>query len=371
MRKSHLRLLAFLFFALGGCSLAGSSLLRFAPPPEPAEQHFAATTDNWKLSLLRFKPPKIDPKKNPVILCHGLSYNANFWNLERGGSFAAHLSSKGFDVWVPSLRGAGKSQKGPGAPDNWNVDDYIHKDLPAIIEYVKEKTGREQVIWIGHSLGGMVMFAYLQTEKPENIRAFVAIAAPMIMFEPLNDILKETLENRNLLKAVAILLGTKVPSQVIGGLGPRVDVPLYTLFYNGDNMHPGTLMNLKSKVIENIAPGVHDQMMRFLQTGEFTSADGSFSYTKELPRVKVSTLFIAGQLDNMAPPDVVRYAYEKVSSKHKTYRLFCTANGCRANYGHNDLVLGEYAEIEVFPYIYLWLQARSGQFNKGCLQCHS
>jgi hypothetical protein len=111
-------------------------------------------------------------------------------------------------------------------------------------------------------------------------------------------------------------------------------------------------------------------MMRFLQTGEFTSVDGQFSYTKELGRIKTPILFICGQLDNMAPPDVVRYAYEHVSSKHKTYRLFCTANGSRANYGHDDLVLGSYAQIEVFPYIYLWLQKQSGQFNKGCMQCH-
>jgi pimeloyl-ACP methyl ester carboxylesterase len=198
----------------------------------------------------------------------------------------------------------------------------------------------------------------------------VAIAVPMIYFEPLNDVMKETLQNKNLLKAVASTIGTKVPAQVVGSLGPRVDVPIYTLFYNYDNIHQITLMKLKSKVVENIAPGVHDQMMRFMQTGEFTSADGKFSYTKELGRVKVSTLFIAGQLDYMAPPDVVRYAYEHVSSKHKTYRLFCTANGCRVNYGHDDLVLGNYAEIEVFPYIYLWMQARSGQFNKGCLACH-
>jgi hypothetical protein len=192
----------------------------------------------------------------------------------------------------------------------------------------------------------------------------------MIMFEPLNDVLRETLKNKNLLAAVTHLTGTKVPAQLVGSLGPRVDVPLYTLFYNWDNIHPVTLMKLKEKVIENISPGVHEQMMRFLQTGEFTSVDGKFSYTKELGRIKTPILFVCGQLDNMAPPDVVRYAYESVSSKHKTYRLFCTANGSRANYGHDDLVLGSYAQIEVFPYIYLWLQKQSGQFNKGCMQCH-
>ena len=359
-----------LLLAIAGCHGGPSGLLRFAPPPNPTEEHYVTTSDNWQLHVMRFKAVKTDPQKIPVILCHGLSYNSNFWNLDMGSSFAGQLSRRGYDVWVPSLRGVGKSKPGPGAPGDCTVDDYIHKDLPAIIEYVKEKTNHPKVTWIGHSMGGMVMFGYLETEKPENVKNFVAIAAPMIFFDPKNDVLEETLKNKNLMKAVAALTGTKIPSQVAGGLGARVDVPLYTLFYNYDNMSPFTVMKLKAKVVDNTKPGVLDQMMQFLKTGEFTSVDGKFSYTKELGRVKLPILFIAGQVDNMAPPDVVRYAYEHVSSKDKRYRLFCTANGCRANYGHDDLVLGTYAEVEVFPYIYFWLEGRSGKVNPGCLICH-
>ena len=370
MRRLCLRAAAAALLVIAGCQGGSSGFLRFAPPPNPNEEYYAKTSDGWEIHLQRFRPAKLDPKKAPVILCHGLSYNANFWNLELGSSFAGHLSRRGYDVWVPSLRGAGKSRKGPGAPSDWSVDDYIHKDLPAIIELVKEKTGQPQVTWVGHSMGGMVMFGYLETEKQENIKNFVAIAAPMIYFEPRNDILEETVKNKNLLKTAATIGVAKVAAQVVGGLGPRVDVPLYTLFYNYDNMHSLTLMKLKSRVVDNASPTVTDQMMSFLQRGEFKSVDGQFSYTQEMGRVKVPTLFLAGQVDNMAPPDVVRYSYEHVSSKEKRYRLFCTANGCRANYGHDDLILGEYAEIEVFPYIYFWLEGRSGKVNKGCMVCH-
>ena len=165
---------------IAGCHGGSMGIMRFAPPPNPTEEHFATTSDNWQIHLMRFKPAKTDPKKAPVILCHGLSYNGNFWNLELGSSFAGHLASRGYDVWVPTLRGAGKCKKGPGAPDDWTVDDYIHKDLPAIIECVKQKTHHDKVTWVGHSMGGMVMFGYLETEKPENVKNFVAIAAPMI-----------------------------------------------------------------------------------------------------------------------------------------------------------------------------------------------
>jgi len=52
----------------------------------------------------------------PVILCHGLTYNALFWDLIPECSFAEYLSSQGFDVWAVSLRGSGLSQKWSGRP---------------------------------------------------------------------------------------------------------------------------------------------------------------------------------------------------------------------------------------------------------------
>jgi pimeloyl-ACP methyl ester carboxylesterase len=64
------------------------------------------------------------------------------------------------------------------------MDDQAKIDVPAILDYVREETGAERVNWVGHSLGGMLMLAHLETtEHPERIANFVdmggvAVVAP-------------------------------------------------------------------------------------------------------------------------------------------------------------------------------------------------
>ena len=40
----------------------------------------------------------------------------------------------------------------------WTVDDLMKYDVPAILDYVECDSGRRRVNWIGHSLGGMLIF---------------------------------------------------------------------------------------------------------------------------------------------------------------------------------------------------------------------
>lgn len=370
MLRDCRRILLVFCLTLMGC---GAAEVIFPPPPPADNTLYVTTSDGWRLALDHFVPRRISEKRPPVILCHGFTYNGNFWNVEREHSFARQLAKRGYDTWVVWLRGTRKTSKegvgdAKGIPDS--LDDYVHKDLPAIIEFVKKETGRDKVIWIGHSMGGMVMYAYLATEKPENISAFVAIASPMYMPKPLNDVLENTVKNKNTLKLASAFIGTKAPSQLFGPLGKRAEVPQYQLFHNHDNMAFSTLVRERLYVVEDAPAGVHEQMIKFLEKGEVLSLDGKVNYTKELSKVKTPILLVAGLVDYMAPPEVVRYAYANVGSKDKTFRLFCTANGSKENYGHDDLVIGKHADVEVFPYILFWLERQCGQFNEACLLCH-
>src|SRR5438874_1722216 len=51
----------------------------------------------------------------------------------------------------------------------WNVDEMAFYDVPAVLDYVKRATGRDRVNWVGHSLGGMLIFPYLEL-APEAYR---------------------------------------------------------------------------------------------------------------------------------------------------------------------------------------------------------
>ncbi len=127
--------------------------------------HYTPTADAARICLLRRKSDG-----PPVILLHGLAVNADIWaipDIHADGltyrSLTSLLHEAGCDVWRPNLRGLGsgphRSTPPPGQHD-WCVDHFILFDLPAIVEYVRDATGRVPVI-IASSMGAMTTAAYL------------------------------------------------------------------------------------------------------------------------------------------------------------------------------------------------------------------
>ena len=100
--KLLLSIIASLFvgFALAGCQ-ATPRVSDFS-----ADYYYTKTDDGMTLALRRYQPVEIDQAKNPIILCHGLSYNLLFWDLREDVSLAQYLAQAGYDVWSLSLRGA-------------------------------------------------------------------------------------------------------------------------------------------------------------------------------------------------------------------------------------------------------------------------
>jgi polyhydroxyalkanoate synthase len=93
---------------------------------------------------------------------------SNRFNVDGPGrtSLARDLCLRGYDVWVLELRGAGDSRRQlrvPPVPYRWTFEDYVQHDVPAALALVRHLTGAEKVLWVGHSLGGMVAYASLLT----------------------------------------------------------------------------------------------------------------------------------------------------------------------------------------------------------------
>lgn len=352
------------------------------------ETYYTETSDNWSLQVDRFQPDDPDPSANPVVLCHGLSYNNRFWDLTEKVSLARHLAAAGYDVWSVSLRGAGRSDQplasvgrkllagsiqpgffteahkrklGGAAFSDYSVDDHISYDVPAVIRLVKEKTGAKKVHWIGHSMGGMVMFAYLAThaqEAAKDVDTFVAVSVPMVMFHPLNKAMQLQVDHAGALKAGNVFVSTSYDAfvaKVLGKLAPPTGSE--SLFLNRDNVDDGVLRLLAHLAQESISPGQLAQLLAMAAEENFYSQDRKVNYTALLDRVTTPTLFMVGQLDNMASVGAVKFAYRQVSSQDKAYRLFARINGDRADYGHDDIIIGKHAGKEVYPVILNWLKA--------------
>ena len=77
--------------------------------------------------------------------------------LER--SLAIELASEGYDVWLTNNRGTYQSNEHlkytVKDKEYWNFTfhDFAMHDVPANVHYIREKTGHDQVIYIGHSQG--------------------------------------------------------------------------------------------------------------------------------------------------------------------------------------------------------------------------
>jgi len=369
----------------GGCGYVNSNISKVMDPAfglKPTRSYTVNTEDGWTLSLTRINGAGKKSTRLPVVLCHGFGHNGFIWRVGGRRSFAQYLARKGYDVWMPDLRGAGASSK-PGfavmrtiikspfdwldrmpyivsdfTKVNWTVDDHIRYDLPAILKLVKKETGADAVNWVGHSMGGMVALAYMEDMGKDRgeINSIIALAAPMTIAHPLNDIMTVLRENKDLFQILNLFVNQSIPSMLNAATGANLQNGLDYLYFNSANMDRLTVMELLFYVVEDISPGCVDQFMTMVRDGSFKSADRSIDYSNRLGRVEIPVFAAAGKADNLAEPETIRYVYRHISSKDKAFKVFGISSGAQMDYGHTDLLLGKRSHLEVFPVLEEWLR---------------
>ena len=134
-----------------------------AQPMVPSDIQTVTTLDGWTLPLRHYAGAG-----RPVLLVHGLGVNHYNFDWRPDVSLAWWLQVRGWDVWVTTLRG----DDGTVPPDpktrSWTFEDHARKDLPAVVDTILARTGAAQLDWVGHSMGGMLLYAAL-SEIPEKI----------------------------------------------------------------------------------------------------------------------------------------------------------------------------------------------------------
>lgn len=355
-----------------------------AVPKIKVKEYNVRTEDGWNISVNRYTLKDGSPqKKAAVILCHGFNINNKFWDLDRHCSIARYLAGNNYDVWVPSLRGSGLSSK-PILSDlkgmirfeiqaiprmllkapaditklNWTIDDHIHKDIPAVIDFVRKESGFDKVYWVGHSMGSIIVFGYLESEDRNHVAGFISLSSMMIIPKPLNPYLEAAANKKQLLTA-ALLLNATVASQLRNYTLGTVKIPIEEIFMNKENMETDVVYRFFRLVIDDTSPGIMTQFLNSLNAGKMLSADGKFNYTDAMNLVKVPVLIAGGGQDGFVTEEGLRSTYEAISSSDKSIVIFSKANGYSVDYGHCDLILGKNSQAEVFPVILKWLDERA------------
>jgi pimeloyl-ACP methyl ester carboxylesterase len=303
-----------------------------------------------------------------VILCHGLGLNATFWTITNH-HLPSQLTARGYDVYVFDIRASGENAR-IGRYDrinrllrrtpfcergerSWNIDDLVHYDVPAILDYVKGETGHDRVNWVGHSLGGMLVFPFLELNpRADRIANFVGMGSTIIQAEtPQRDML---LANHGL-RALSIFASPGRLGRPLTYFRPPGMDQIDRFYYSGENVDPLTVSRFYGYTLEDTGPGALRQLDPYLEFGHMLSADRSIDYAARLGEITTPTLLIAAEGDIISDVPSTELTFAGIASPDKTLLKFGKSHGHVADYGHCDLVWSRHAPREIFPPLMDWL----------------
>lgn len=348
----------FVFFLATLLALAGclwSPVLQRAPLRD--ELVYAHTADGWHVAMHHYRPgPGVPVQPYPVIVCHGISANERSWSLDQERSFPRFLADRGWDVWAIDLRGVGESTKRLFGAD-YGFDAYVTQDLPAVIAEVQKRTGARRVNWVGHSMGGMVIYAYVSTFGDDKLKTVTTVGSP-VAFDGANVYFAFAQEYAASVSGALFSIRDKALLPVVAPFVGPFKTRMEYVLWNYDNMSDDAARRMVYAGADDIAGGVLRQLATMFTYGRFASEDGSIDYLNGLSRMRVPLHVTAGMSDNLGVVQNTLPAYEAAGSRDKRFRVFARANGYAADYGHNDMPVGDHAARDVYPELERWMRER-------------
>ena len=209
----------------------------------------------------------------PVVLLHGFPLDARMWEAQ-----AAAMADAGHRVIAPDLRGFGKSASDAPFTIESLADD-VHALLGAI--------GAVPFVLVGLSMGGYVALAYAR-KYPADLRGLVLVDTKAEADTPDGKAGRQKmidLVRKEGSKAIADQMMPKMLAKDAAGQRPQ---PAETLRRIMEACPP--------KTIENALAAMRDRPDR----------------SGELGSIKVPTLVIVGESDQITPPDVAQSMAKKI-----------------------------------------------------------
>ena len=321
------------------------------------EIHFVTTEDGWRLALHHYVP--VEPRyRQPVLLIPGIACNRTIFDLNDERSLARDLSGRGFDVWIAEPRGMGLSARAGWKAyflDDYDFDDILSKDIAAVIGWLRKKTGGESVWWVGHSLGGLLGYAWLGRRGEHGLAGLVTVSSPVHLARSL-ELAPWMSLSKGMRLGKAVML--RPIARFVSPLAGWSDRFVSSLVVWPESIESSLKRRILVNTIENIPQGLMEQIRYWHWSGRFTSRDREVDYYLKMNQIVEPLLIISPERDRVAPPAAVAPAYQQAASKDKQFRIIGTDSGDDHDFGHGDILVGRYSQELVFAEIADWLEAR-------------
>jgi pimeloyl-ACP methyl ester carboxylesterase len=325
------------------------------------ETHPFTTSDNYAIRLYRRRPaPNTASRNRPVLFLHGANSNRFCFGVKENASFTGFLNRQGYDVWVLEFRGSQSSRYLGSGKAPQNLDAKITIDLPEAIEQVLKKTGAKKVDLIGHSLGGIFIYAHLGARPDAPVGRAVAVCAPAHVRRFFGGLSKALKIPARMLAPLAPYLPGLGVHRLAKLKGPLPHLAVFARHIEKGSMDRHERRRYLDRAVEDMKGGDLAQLMRWFGEGELTTQDGA-SYYDAFARMRHPILLIGSDRDSIAEPDAVREAYNRLGSRHKKLLFVGKRFGSSRNYAHQDLLLAPDANQDVYPLAHRWLSQDQGR----------
>ncbi len=311
------------------------------------------TADGWWAALACYEPAR-RTRRHPVLLCPGLASNRCAFDLGPDHSFARHLASRGFAVYTLELRGHGYAARPPAwAPwrFRWSLDTYLEQDVPAAIEAVRARSEADALHWVGHSMGGILLYCALSRDPGLAIRSGITVGSALDYSVDRSDF--HTLRRLRWMLAGMPRVPLGMLSAWTAPLAGRWATPSDRFNACPDNVEPRVFRRLSAHAFHDVPAALLRQLSTGFEAGGICDASGR-RYIDGLPRVRVPILAVSGTEDRQCPPKTAAHTVQRLGGASQT-EPFGLAHGHRADYGHFDLLMGTRAATEVWPHLDKWL----------------
>ncbi len=345
--------LLFLVLIIAAVAIAWSRTLAALYPEKirTAEVEHISTPDLWDLRMCRYR--KENSSGEPVLLVHGLNSNQNTFSSPAGGGLVDYLSERGYDCWTLDLRGTRSSNYPAGyGRDTVTFEDFVWRDLPTAIAHIQKTTGRSKVHYVGHSLGGLLLYAYAQAHGVDKIASGTTLAAPT-QFTTI----------RSLLPGIMVQMVLHLPW--LTGEMLRCVLPIVRLTGTKLSAFPINMSNVPESMglvdfynlLDNPAPGVHAEIFAWGDRGEITMQNDTINISGGFDDMKLPLLAVYAASDPFVPLVSAEAFFKGIRHGDKKMIVCSTENGCAADYGHCDLAFGREGAKDVFEPVMQWMKA--------------